>query len=76
MTALRLRRITALGGNDYEAEFEDGSEAVERMRCVVFEHAGIPGMEVSPDLFMAGRVNNARAITAAVLALHRARSDA
>jgi hypothetical protein len=74
MTALRLRQITALGGNDYELEFEGDAGETGRMRAVVFEQNGVHGVEVEPDLFMSGQVGNARAVTAAVIACHQARA--
>jgi hypothetical protein len=75
MTALRPRRITALGGNEYDLELEGESDATESMRCVVFEHEGVVGVEVEPDLFMTGKVHHVRAVTAAVLAFHRSRGN-
>jgi hypothetical protein len=75
MTELRPRQITALGGNDYDLELEGESDMTEHMRCVVFEHEGVVGVEVEPDLFMAGKMNDARAVTAAILAFHRARGN-
>jgi hypothetical protein len=76
MTAMRLQRITAVGDNEYELVFEGPDSATVRMNAVVFEHRGIQAMEVEPDLLMTGRFGDARTITAAVWACHRARLEA
>jgi hypothetical protein len=74
MTALRLHQITAVGDDEYELVFEGPANTTERMRALVLDDEEIPGIKVRPDLFMAGRVDNARAVTAAVVACHRART--
>ena len=67
---LILREIKALGQDRYEVAFDDGSGAMERVVCRVFQHNGVQGLRMEPDLVMAGhppRIDS-REVVAAVLA--------
>jgi hypothetical protein len=48
-------------------ELEGESVSPARIRCAVFEHQGVLGVEVEPDLFMAGQVHDPRAVTTAIV---------
>ncbi len=65
-------RITTASSGAYEVEFRDG-QLVKVVQCHVVEHDGIWGVQPDPDIFMTGEAD-ARAVSAAVVALHKARA--
>ncbi len=65
-------RITTASSGVYEVEFRDG-QMVKVVRCHVVEHHGIWLVQPDPDIFMTGEAD-ARAVSAAAVALHKARA--
>jgi len=72
---LRPTKISALGDCDYEAVFEDSAANELTVRFHIEYGRGVALVQPDPDIFMDGRADT-RAITALVMAFHRARGAA
>ncbi len=67
-----MNRVTAVGDDVYEVEF-DGTVQPSTVLCTVDMSGAAPGVSVQPDPFMSGDYGDPRPIMAAVIAMHRAR---
>lgn len=70
--SLSLREIKALGNDKYEVTLADPAGATEHVVCTIFQHKGVTGIKMEPDLVMSSQPPriNSREITQAVLDYH------